>query len=233
MGIGIYPAAALINHSCRPNVAHAFRNGSEIAYHAIRRIQAGESITAAYVELAATAQERRQWLCDLYHFDPAGPAAGLSGGGADAAQLPASAGARPAADEPTVGAPVSGAAATAQLPPPDAYQPSSSAKTGDSVYPAPLCTLRLPGGAVLQVFGADEVPPWPVDPQDAALTRLAAAGKAPRCTVHYFCILTRCCNAETKLPNSEAASVLPVAAQCWQQQGTASLAYLHVCCSSG
>lgn len=48
-GVGIYPATALINHSCTPNAVAVHLPG-KIALHALTDIKPGEEITIAYAE---------------------------------------------------------------------------------------------------------------------------------------------------------------------------------------
>lgn len=69
-GIGIYPTGALVNHADRPNALQTFV-GKVMTFRAIRDIAPGEEVTISYIDLAATAHERRSDLLEHYHFDPA------------------------------------------------------------------------------------------------------------------------------------------------------------------
>jgi len=68
IGIGIYPLASMVNHSCTPNSAQVF-HGKKILFKAIRKILPGEEVTISYVDLCLTRQERRTTLLESYHFD--------------------------------------------------------------------------------------------------------------------------------------------------------------------
>ena len=64
-GSGLYPALALINHSCAPNVALEFLDGTtQGSVVALRDIGAGEEVCHCYVEQEAlpTKEERRNAL---------------------------------------------------------------------------------------------------------------------------------------------------------------------------
>eukprot|EP00727_Mastigamoeba_balamuthi_P001072 m51a1_g10962 putative set and mynd domain-containing protein 3 (291) ;mRNA; f:221237-222840 len=50
IGVGLYPSAALINHSCAPNCCTVFE-GSEVFVRCVAPIRAGEELTVAYVDL--------------------------------------------------------------------------------------------------------------------------------------------------------------------------------------
>jgi len=117
---------------------------------ALRSIAPGEEVTASYIDLGATLQERREELRATYHFDPA----------AAALLAPSPAPAAGAAPE----APGAAAAGPAEAGPPPPPLPP--------LYPPPLHVLGLPGGAALHVHGAGAAPPWPAEARDAELTRL-------------------------------------------------------------
>ena len=68
VGVALYPAAAMMNHSDAPNVAQTFR-GKTASFRCLRDVDEGEELTIAYVELAATRAERRAELLEGYLFD--------------------------------------------------------------------------------------------------------------------------------------------------------------------
>jgi hypothetical protein len=65
-GSGCYPAAAMFNHSCMPNVAHQFER-RELAFYAVRPIEAGEALSFCYIPLDRSAS-RRQKALDAWCF---------------------------------------------------------------------------------------------------------------------------------------------------------------------
>lgn len=68
IGVGIFPLASMVNHSCTPSTTQVF-SGSSIGFYAIAPIAVGEEITISYVELVASRQERRRALLSHYFFD--------------------------------------------------------------------------------------------------------------------------------------------------------------------
>jgi len=68
IGVGLYPLAAMVNHSCRPSCTQSFV-GRDIVFRALRPLAAGEELTISYVDLLATRQERRRALQASYFFD--------------------------------------------------------------------------------------------------------------------------------------------------------------------
>lgn len=64
-GAGLDFAVSLINHSCLPN-AHIFVEGREVRVRALRPLQAGDEITAAYVEPCLGVLERREKLNKIF-----------------------------------------------------------------------------------------------------------------------------------------------------------------------
>ena len=67
-GVGVYPPAATMNHSCAPNCAQSFR-GKTLTVRCLRDVLPEEELTIAYVELAVTRAERRAELMKQYAFD--------------------------------------------------------------------------------------------------------------------------------------------------------------------
>lgn len=68
IGIGLYPNAATMNHSCVPNCCSSFK-GNELIIRTLRPVEPDEELTIAYVELSATRAERRAELLKHYKFD--------------------------------------------------------------------------------------------------------------------------------------------------------------------
>ncbi|KAL7682759.1 putative SET domain, tetratricopeptide-like helical domain superfamily [Plasmopara halstedii] len=69
VGVGCYPLAAMINHSCDPNCVVTFDSKTlELEVRAMKFIQSGEEITQTYVDVALPRRERHQRLQKKYHF---------------------------------------------------------------------------------------------------------------------------------------------------------------------
>ena len=80
-GVGLYPAAAMLNHSCWPTAAVVFRpgagaasgssenDGRRLEARALRRLAEGEEATISYVDLCCPRPERRKALLEGYSFD--------------------------------------------------------------------------------------------------------------------------------------------------------------------
>lgn len=81
IGEGVYPSAALLNHSCHPNCILRYIMGTphdvnKIKYHppilqiiACRDIKEGEELTHSYVDLALTTLERKSRLLKTHGFE--------------------------------------------------------------------------------------------------------------------------------------------------------------------
>ena len=67
-GLGLYPLAALTNHSCDPSTAHAFES-TQLVLRALRTIEPGEAVTISYIELAVPPSIRRAELRAGYSFE--------------------------------------------------------------------------------------------------------------------------------------------------------------------
>eukprot|EP00026_Physarum_polycephalum_P007780 Phypoly_transcript_07846.p1 GENE.Phypoly_transcript_07846~~Phypoly_transcript_07846.p1 ORF type:complete len:479 (+),score=56.38 Phypoly_transcript_07846:141-1577(+) len=67
IGVGLYPLAALINHSCSPNSVAVFE-GPRVYIRAIQNIKAGEEITVSYIEVGMTKQQRQATLAKHFYF---------------------------------------------------------------------------------------------------------------------------------------------------------------------
>lgn len=68
-GAGLYPLAALVNHSCAPNCVQSFTSGGVIEMRAMRALGEGEEVTMSYVDLAQPLKERRAELLSRYCFE--------------------------------------------------------------------------------------------------------------------------------------------------------------------
>ena len=67
VGLGLFPAAAYINHGCSANVVYSHVNGGRtIVFRALRPIAAGETVVYSYIEPLQPVEERRQLLCDAF-----------------------------------------------------------------------------------------------------------------------------------------------------------------------
>lgn len=78
--IGLFPTAALVNHSCEPNALATFRPAKSsssgptlLVLRSIRDIAAGEEITVSYTDVASPTPIRRTNLLDDYFFRCACP----------------------------------------------------------------------------------------------------------------------------------------------------------------
>uniref|UniRef100_A0A6B2L5J7 SET domain-containing protein n=1 Tax=Arcella intermedia TaxID=1963864 RepID=A0A6B2L5J7_9EUKA len=68
IGIGLYPAASVFNHSCRPNVGVVF-SGRSVMLKALRPLQKGEELCISYIELGRNRASRRKDLKEGFNFD--------------------------------------------------------------------------------------------------------------------------------------------------------------------
>jgi hypothetical protein len=70
VGLGVFPAACYMNHSCAPNVVHHFVDaGRTVVFRALRDIAAGEEVVYRYVETHQPRAERRRLLREAFFFD--------------------------------------------------------------------------------------------------------------------------------------------------------------------
>jgi SET and MYND domain-containing protein len=78
IGIGIYPGASMINHSCRPNAVQSFHffppgertsNIPMLQITTCREVKAGEEITISYCDGTSPRHMRRKELWEGYKFD--------------------------------------------------------------------------------------------------------------------------------------------------------------------
>jgi len=68
LAVGIFPNAAMLNHSCKPN-AVAINNGTTLNVRALRPIAEGDEICITYVSPLETNQQRREKLESQYYFE--------------------------------------------------------------------------------------------------------------------------------------------------------------------
>ena len=72
LGIGIFPSASMINHSCRPNAVPSFwlRESSPptLKLTTCKAVKSGEEISISYCDVSPPTQSRRQVLADSYKF---------------------------------------------------------------------------------------------------------------------------------------------------------------------
>ncbi|KAI7835781.1 hypothetical protein COHA_010324 [Chlorella ohadii] len=164
LAVGIFPQGALVNHACQPNTVHCFV-GDRMLFRAVRVIQPGEEVTTSYTELAATRWERRRELLRHHQFDIDVDAdkQAAPGGDNEGAIGDSSAAASPAAASPAAAA--SGAAAGG----------SSAAALQCLPEQQPAAVLPLAGGTAELRLYSYQLPPWPQDERDAALTAVVTA----------------------------------------------------------
>ena len=67
-GSGVYPLAALLNHSCAPNCFLRYTRDGVLEVVAAVNIEAGTELTHSYVDLVSTTDTRRQQLQTTYGF---------------------------------------------------------------------------------------------------------------------------------------------------------------------
>jgi hypothetical protein len=68
IGIGIYPFAALCNHSCAPNVHYTTSVGGSIEFVALQDIEEGDEIFDAYTDIYSSYSQRQEVLLMTKHF---------------------------------------------------------------------------------------------------------------------------------------------------------------------
>ena len=67
-GIGCYPRAALLNHSCEPNCIQRFDSQANIVIRAVCDIRAGTELTISYIDTGMPTWHRQQELLKSYYF---------------------------------------------------------------------------------------------------------------------------------------------------------------------
>ena len=77
VGVGLYPAACLLNHSCLPTACLSWSRGGQMLHvRALCDIAAGEEVTCSYLseeQLYTSWEERRALLKAAHHFEPIEP----------------------------------------------------------------------------------------------------------------------------------------------------------------
>ena len=70
VGVGLYPSAALLNHSCEPSCAVRFdlAAGAALEVRTTREVDEGEELTIAYIDISRPLAERREKLRKEYAF---------------------------------------------------------------------------------------------------------------------------------------------------------------------
>ncbi len=66
---GVFPAAALLNHSCDPNCVLQFNDNNILRIIAVKEIAIDEEITHSYTDLALPTESRKNKLKSVYGFD--------------------------------------------------------------------------------------------------------------------------------------------------------------------
>lgn len=73
LGLGLFPAAAVMNHSCQPNVFQCFDYGynltPELVLTTCKDVQSGEELCISYIDYLAPAHRRKEELRKGYKFE--------------------------------------------------------------------------------------------------------------------------------------------------------------------
>ena len=67
-GLGCYPYAALLNHSCEANCIQRFDDDGRIVIRTVRDVAVGEELTISYIDVGMPTWYRRRELLQSYHF---------------------------------------------------------------------------------------------------------------------------------------------------------------------
>jgi hypothetical protein len=67
-GVGCYPYAAMLNHSCDPNCIQRFDANANIVIRVVRRVEVGEELCISYTDTGMPTWYRQQELLKSYHF---------------------------------------------------------------------------------------------------------------------------------------------------------------------
>eukprot|EP01028_Stygiella_incarcerata_P012365 TRINITY_DN754_c0_g1_i1.p1 TRINITY_DN754_c0_g1~~TRINITY_DN754_c0_g1_i1.p1 ORF type:complete len:357 (+),score=93.62 TRINITY_DN754_c0_g1_i1:532-1602(+) len=68
IGTGLYPIAALLNHSCSPNCVATFK-GSKICLRTVNDVSSDEELCICYIDMLASTKKRRKELQQRYYFE--------------------------------------------------------------------------------------------------------------------------------------------------------------------
>lgn len=73
LGLGIYPIASMLNHSCQPNAYHVFRfhqgeGPPTLLFKTLRAVGTGQELVYSYTDLMRPGQLRRATLANAYFF---------------------------------------------------------------------------------------------------------------------------------------------------------------------
>ncbi|PRP87127.1 NADPH:quinone reductase-like protein [Planoprotostelium fungivorum] len=69
LGVGLYPTAAVFNHSCLPNVAFSHDNQGAISFRALSDVEKGTELCSSYIDIILPTAERQITLRSRYGFD--------------------------------------------------------------------------------------------------------------------------------------------------------------------
>jgi hypothetical protein len=67
-GVGCYPYAAMLNHSCEPNCVQRFDAEAGIVIRTVRDVSVGEELCISYTDTGMPTWYRQQELLQSYHF---------------------------------------------------------------------------------------------------------------------------------------------------------------------
>ncbi len=73
LGLGLFPLASMLNHSCQPNAHHVFalspgQGPPRLVFHTLHRVAEGEELVYSYTDLMRPRQMRRATLLAAYYF---------------------------------------------------------------------------------------------------------------------------------------------------------------------
>ncbi|CAM9805203.1 unnamed protein product [Sphacelaria rigidula] len=67
VGVGMFPLAAMINHSCRPNCTFTY-HGEKMMVRTLEPVKAGTELTVYYIDLLQSTADRQRMLLESKHF---------------------------------------------------------------------------------------------------------------------------------------------------------------------
>jgi len=68
LGIGLFPATALLNHACYPNCIFVGSQGASMRVRTLRKVKRGEELTVPYIDLYMPRRDRQRELWKDRHF---------------------------------------------------------------------------------------------------------------------------------------------------------------------